>query len=294
MSPEEKQLACLENLCWRHEQHQIDEFHWIPMMGETVIADRANRWDTDMSRSDLEDLRDAGFLRLDEYWANGRMRSIAIRLTSEARAWYRQKLNAGETQPENPLLQSGTPQVIKPGEAPATDVRTFSVRHGYVAPHSQTPITIREEAPIEVRSMVLEIVSQFVFDSDALFDIAARIGKQSWESSEPRESGTPSRVQLQRLVSKWDWFLLYDFIERLYTAMEQWEVQGDGRPEDDFEERLNSYFQHAGVGWQLQNGKVTSRGSEAFEVAIHRAIPALKETGLQAAEREIPTRWARF
>jgi hypothetical protein len=88
-------------------------------------------------------------------------------------------------------------------------------------------------------------------------------------------------------VSKWEWFLIYDFIERLYAAMEPWEVQGDDRPEHDFEQRINAYFQYAGVGWQLQDGKITSRGSEAFEVAIHRAIPALNKTGLQTAEREI-------
>lgn len=135
--------------------------------------------------------------------------------------------------------------------------------------------------------MVLDIMSQMGWDYDDLFDIAARIGKQSWESSEPRQSGTSSRVQLQRLTSQWDWFLLYDFIERLYAAMEQWQVAGDERPEHDFAERINAYFRHAGVGWQLQEGRITSRGSEAFEVAIHRALPALQETGLQTAEREI-------
>lgn len=171
--------------------------------------------------------------------------------------------------------------------ATATNAQTFSVRHGYVAPHSQTPITIREEAPDEVRVTVLEIMSQFGFDWDDLLDIAARIGKQSWESSEPRQSGTSSLIQLRCLVSQWDWFLLYDFIERIYADIEPWEVQGSGRPEHDFEERINAYFRHAGVGWQLQDGKITSRGSEAFEVAVHRAIPALKETGLQTAEREI-------
>jgi hypothetical protein len=88
-------------------------------------------------------------------------------------------------------------------------------------------------------------------------------------------------------MSKWDWFLVYDFIERLYAALEQWEVQDDGRPEDDFAGRINAYFQFAGVGWQLRDGKITSRGSEAFEVETHRAISALKETGLQTAEREI-------
>src|SRR5581483_6249260 len=42
-----------------------------------------------------------------------------------------------------------------------------------------------------------------------------------------------------------------------------------------------------GIGWELREGSIVSRGSEAFEVSLRRAVPALQETGLQAAEREI-------
>lgn len=165
--------------------------------------------------------------------------------------------------------------------------QAFSIRHGYASADAQTEITIREELPQEVRDMIIDIMTQLGWDADDLFDIAARIGKKSWQSSEPRQSGTSSRVQLKRLVAEWDWYLLYDFVEQLYATMENWEVQGDGRPEDDFEDKINSYFRHAGVGWQLQHGKIASRGSEAFEISVHRALPALKEGSHQTAGREI-------
>jgi hypothetical protein len=182
-------------------------------------------------------------------------------------------------------LEQSEPQESQHTPEPKTS--TFSVRQGYVIPDSQAPITIREEAPPEIRRMVLDIMSQVGWDYDDLFNIAAGIGKRSWESPEPRQSGTSSRVLLDRVMSAWEWYLVYDFIEHVYGAMEAWQVQGDERPEPDFEKRLNDYFRHAGVGWQLQDGKIASRGSEAFETAIHRALPALKETGLQTAEREI-------
>jgi hypothetical protein len=180
---------------------------------------------------------------------------------------------------ENPKLQSPV--------AEAAQKSSFSVREGYVTPVSQSEITIREEAPPEVRRMVLDIMTQMGWDNDDLFDIASRIGKHSWEPAEPRQSGTSSRVLLDRLMTAWEWYLFYDFIERVFGAMENWQVQGDERPEPDFEKRINDYFRHAGVGWQLQDGTIASRGSEAFETAIHRALPALKETGLQTAEKEI-------
>jgi len=165
--------------------------------------------------------------------------------------------------------------------------QTFSVRHGYVSTDAQTAITIREDAPPEVRQQVVDIMTQMGWDYDNLLGIAERIGKQSWQSSEPRQSSTSSRIQLGRLIAGWEWYLIYDFIERVYAAMGNWEVQGDGRPEPDFEERINAYFRHAGVGWQLTHGKISSRGSEAFEVAVHRALPALNETSQQTAAREI-------
>jgi hypothetical protein len=175
----------------------------------------------------------------------------------------------------------------KPQSEDATADQTFSIRHGYTSKDAQTEITIREELPQEARDMIIDIMTQFGWDSDALFDIAASIGKQPWQSSEPKQSFTSSRVQLKRLVSEWEWYLVYDFVEHLYAAMESREVWGDGRPEEDFEAKINGYFRHAGVGWQLQKGKIASRGSEAFEVAAHRALRALKEGGLQTAGGEI-------
>jgi len=165
--------------------------------------------------------------------------------------------------------------------------QTFSVRHGLVNPDSRAEITIRDDAPEELRRTVLVIAGQTGWDDDDLFAIASRIGKQSWELSEPYQSGTSSRILLQRLVSEWKWNLVYDFIECLYAATERWTPSMDGRPEEYFEETLNAYFRHAGIGWQLQAGKIVSRGSEAFETAVHRALPALNETGLQTAGREI-------
>lgn len=177
--------------------------------------------------------------------------------------------------------------VEAPQKASTKAKQIFSIRHGYANTDAQLEITIREELPQQVREMIIDIMTQLGLDYDALFDIAARTGKQSWQSSVSRQSGISSRVQLQRLVSEWDWYLVYDFVEQMYAAMENWEVQGDARPEEDFAEKINGYFRHAGVGWQLQDGKITSRGSEAFEVAVHRALPALKDGNHQTAGKEI-------
>ncbi len=93
-------------------------------------------------------------------------------------------------------------QVEKPQGGSTKADQAFSIRHGYASTDALTEITIREELPQEVRDMIIDIMTQLGWDSDDLFDIAARIGKQSWQSPEPKQSGISSRVQLQRLVSE--------------------------------------------------------------------------------------------
>lgn len=161
----------------------------------------------------------------------------------------------------------------------------FSARYGYVANNSDAEIIIREEAPQELRETVIEIAARAGMDYDNIFNVAGTIGKLSWEHPEARQAGTSSRVQLRQLSTKWDWYLVYDFIEALWVKMRQGCFEGP--IEKDFERMLNEYFCHAGVGWKLQGGKIVSRGSEAFERAIRGTIPALEEAGLKTAQREI-------
>jgi hypothetical protein len=164
---------------------------------------------------------------------------------------------------------------------------SFSVRHGYAPDGSEAGITIREEAPAALRQMVIDIATRSGWGHDGLFNVASRIGKQSWEASEPRQSGLSVRVQLERMISDWPWYQVYDFVEQVYSAMRQWEIFGEGEPDRDFERMLNDYFCFSGVGWQLRDGTIISRGSESFEAAIRRVLPVIQETHFQTAQREI-------
>jgi hypothetical protein len=175
-----------------------------------------------------------------------------------------------------------------PQKANTKATQIFSIRYGYDNTDAELEITIREELPLPVRDTVISIMTQLGVTDDALFNIASRIGNKSWMPSVSRQSGVPARLQLKRLVSEWDWYLVYDFVEEFYAGMENWETLGDSpRPEEVFADKINGYFRHAGVGWQLQDGKITSRGSEAFEVAVHRALPALEDGNHQTARKEI-------
>jgi hypothetical protein len=179
-------------------------------------------------------------------------------------------------------VENITPSTRRPSDDPLS----FSIRHGYTSDSSQTEITVHEDAPEQLRKIIPEIAVKAGWDYDDLFDIGSRIGKKSWELPTPREAHTASRIQLQRFIFQWEWYQVYDFIEILFAAMADWQVLGS--PEKDFEQMLNDYFRHAGVGWQLQEGKIISRGSEPFEATIRKTISSLTETRLHTAQRENP------
>ena len=50
---------------------------------------------------------------------------------------------------------------------------------------------------------------------------------------------------------------------------------------------MNKYFQHAGIGWQLVDGRIQTRGPETFEAPVHRAREELEEAKRPTASREI-------
>jgi hypothetical protein len=75
-----------------------------------------------------------------------------------------------------------------------------------------------------------------------------------------------------------EWYEVYDVIESLAEEVED---------PDRFEQELNSYFRRRGIGWQLSEGQVQTRGPEAFERVLKTAATALAEDSRPTAAQEI-------
>jgi hypothetical protein len=58
-------------------------------------------------------------------------------------------------------------------------------------------------------------------------------------------------------------------------------------PADVFERRVNELLAENGIGWKLQNGKIETRGDEAFERSVNRASAALSGAGRKTAASEL-------
>ena len=103
-------------------------------------------------------------------------------------------------------------------------------------------------------------------------------------------------------VEQWPWFRFYNFIEAIYTKLNRRDEAREALAEEAFanhdftyrerqapafERDVNRYFQHAGVGWQLVDGEIQTRGSEGFEAEVGRAREVLEASGLQTVKKEI-------
>jgi hypothetical protein len=76
-------------------------------------------------------------------------------------------------------------------------------------------------------------------------------------------------------------------IEALYAGF----VKSDEYDGEDnagaFAEEINEFFVEEGIGWQLVNGRILTRGTEAFEALVTAAIPALEASERPTAAKHL-------
>ena len=161
---------------------------------------------------------------------------------------------------------------------------SFSKRNRYAG--SGKEITVREDAPEGLRYAVLEVARELDWGPSSLRDIVCRVLRVrpdpgNW-SEYPNVWG-----EVQYLVYNADWFKVYDVIEAIHTAMLRHDREHRSDDAKKFSSEINSYFVEEGIGWQLVDGQVVTRGTEAFELVVADAEKALKRTGRPTAASHI-------
>ncbi|MEX0805196.1 MAG: hypothetical protein WD688_18020 [Candidatus Binatia bacterium] len=158
----------------------------------------------------------------------------------------------------------------------------FSRRFGHGP--AEAEISIREDAPEEVRAAILSMAEGDLSLSPSvirgvLCSVLRRIPDRSNWSEYPN-----IWEECQHLIEDCPWYKVYDFIEALYVYLAR---SGDPEGAERWQNLINEYFVEAGVGWRLVNGQLESRGPEAFESAVDTARASLEEAGLRTARQEI-------
>lgn len=158
-----------------------------------------------------------------------------------------------------------------------TSRERFSQRRGFRP--KPTEITVREEAPPDLREAVVQIAIECDLSPSQQRKILCRVLRVLPDQGNWSEYPN-IMYEVQGLIGSSEWFQVYDYIEALAehlanTAPDQVAV---------FAREINRYFETGGIGWQLLDGSIEIRGPEAFEAAVHEAKEATEDRPTTSAE----------
>jgi hypothetical protein len=93
-------------------------------------------------------------------------------------------------------------------------------------------------------------------------------------------------------VYRCDWFRFYDFMESAYQTLgakrqREWNGEAGEQRARAFQDALNEFFVDEGIGWQMIDGEIVTRGTETFESNVHGAVEALEAAKRLTARDEI-------
>ena len=159
---------------------------------------------------------------------------------------------------------------------------SFSERYGYQQPAAE--ISVREDAPVGLRDAIPLIASNAGFSWTAMRQVVCEVLLEGPDPGNWSDSNIQHEVNW--LLNEAHWPKIYDIAEALYEV-----AKGSSRHNsaaaEKFERRLNNFFVEKGIGWQLHDGRITYRGSEAFEKSTHEVPNRLDESGFPSSAEQM-------
>lgn len=160
--------------------------------------------------------------------------------------------------------------------------KPFSKRHGFRQVQS-APITVRTDAPLELRGIIIQLAYEFGFSPRTLRPLICRTLRKRPDSDNWSEYPNIDD-EIHMLADECEWYRVYDIVEDIANAMHEAPYSYDA---DQFESELNDYFAENGIGWKIAKGKIEVRGEELFERSLRRAEEELEASGFTTATSEL-------
>jgi hypothetical protein len=159
---------------------------------------------------------------------------------------------------------------------------SFSKRYGYDMAAEPAPISVREDAPSEFRSVLIDMAYESGLKPRAVRDIVCKTLRVRPDAN--NWSDYPNIDQEVRdLVDGAQWYNVYDIAEAIYNAPGRSRLDGMRH----FLHELNAYFVSRGIGWELKDGGLRYRGPEGFETVVNAAQSAVSVRGHRTAANEL-------
>lgn len=160
--------------------------------------------------------------------------------------------------------------------------KKFSDRHGY-SELGKSEITVRNDAPEKLRGVVPVIAYGIGLSPKPMRRIICQILQERPDPSNWSEYPN-IESEVQNLIDNCEWYEVYDIIEEIYNVLSS---SGRAIESEKFVGEINKFFVKNGIGWQLVDGRVEIRGTEAFEAAVSVAKETLGSSGRPTARAEI-------
>ena len=156
---------------------------------------------------------------------------------------------------------------------------TFSDRYGYRTDDVDVEITVREDAPDELRYAIPQIARQLEMSFTSMREVICQTLLVQPDSGNWSEIPNV-RGEVNDLIGNCPWFKVYDIAEALHDEI---------RPgyKQKFSNRLNQFFRENGIGWEMLEGQIIYRGSNIFTESTRRAVTVLTQSNRSRAAGEI-------
>ena len=170
----------------------------------------------------------------------------------------------------------------------------FSARHGYGPPAAK--ITVHEDAPPDLRGAIPLIAAEVGMSPSVMRSVVCQVllkppDRDNW-SEYPNIWG-----EVYWLMEEAPWYKVYDIAEAIYAELCRSVysdfnanfpgTEGASESANKFGQRLNDFFVQHGIGWELGDGKIVHRGSEAFARSTGAIPERLDEFGHKNAANEL-------
>jgi len=155
----------------------------------------------------------------------------------------------------------------------------FSKRYGINL--AERPITIRYDAPDELRYYVSTLILQF--NKGTLKHLRSILCTTAMISPDPSNWGENDymKSEIESIIERCDWFRVYEIIEVAYEEIVKEEYK------EEFENNINEFFIEYGIGWRMENGELLIKGNDTFEKDISATSSTLKDAGHNTSAEEI-------
>ena len=157
--------------------------------------------------------------------------------------------------------------------------QTFSKRQGYRNTFAE--ITLREDAPEELRSAIPTIARHQNMSPETLRNIVSRV--LLVDVNESHVSKQSIYLEVKEQLNECKWFEVYDIAEEIYSQLSQ----SSSKSAKEYSDRLNHFFYEHGIGWEMKNGEIRFRSADKFIEVLYAAATTTQKSNRPRAESEI-------